>query len=220
MEATAAHRLAYFQPPLIAPKIRRNAAPHVQAISGYRGCVNCTRYLPNTRDGHCDFVNNNTGCEFGGGGGLQVYVCIRALRLYRRFWLRWSWCHEPECTRTQNKSFAILLVISSTSLSCGGHCSDKRPGEFNQLHRGYFDVERRGRIAVNKMLWITRLTIFNITEVGASQAVVVANGEFRIFRVVNATLHVRSVKITNGSATVGGVVFLAGATWLSVDKHC
>lgn len=76
---------------------------------------------------------------------------------------------------------------------------------------GEFEVEWRGHFMVDQGIVVPDGTVLNLTGVG-SNAIIDGGGISRLFTVVNASLHVVDMTMTNGSSVSGGAIYASGST--------
>lgn len=76
---------------------------------------------------------------------------------------------------------------------------------------GEFEVEWRGHVVVDQGIVVPDGTVLNLTGVG-SNATIDGSGMSRLFTVMNASLHVVDMTMTNGSSVSGGAIYASGST--------
>ena len=162
-------------------------------------------------DSLCDSKNNNQYCLFDGGdccpctcsdcsdvdcldpdASQQLYDCEGAPSSFP------PCVGEVETLMVENTTQARALA---DAVKCSG---------------GVFHVSWKGNIIVDKPIWVFGGTVLNVTGVGLN-AEMDGNGTTRLLTVVDASLHISSMKISNGNATGGGAIAAAGSTL--IVKH-
>ena len=81
---------------------------------------------------------------------------------------------------------------------------------------GVFHVSWKGNVVVDKPIWVFNGTVLNVTGVGLN-AEMDGNGSIRLWTVIDASLHMSSMKVSNGNATGGGAIAAPGSTL--IVKH-
>eukprot|EP00752_Nemacystus_decipiens_P002518 g2363.t1 len=104
------------------------------------------------------------------------------------------------CSADVQRTWLVETSAQARALVAATNCSS-----------GSFEVEWRGHIAVDEPFHVVDGTVFTLRG-AAPGAVIDGNGSTRLFTVVNATLHVSGINITNGASVVGGAITASGAT--------
>ena len=78
---------------------------------------------------------------------------------------------------------------------------------------GEFEVEWRGHVVLEQGIVVPGGTVLNVTGVGPN-ATIDGGGMTRLFTIVNASLHVNDVTITNGSSVSGGAIYSSNSTMI------
>ncbi|CAN0443611.1 unnamed protein product [Pylaiella littoralis] len=172
---------------------------------GWPGYENCTGYLPRTGNGLCYMGNNNAECGYDGGDCCECSCVPGRFLCVDRFNCLDPAMNNTECDTSSmvcSPSLQMEWVVEDTAgaleLANAINCSG-----------GTFNVEWRGHVVVTQTLWVTESTILNVTgvEVGASPAIADGGREVQIFSVVNASLNLHDMILTNAYGIVGGAVF-------------
>ena len=82
---------------------------------------------------------------------------------------------------------------------------------------GSFHVTWKNKVTLDETVSISDGTFLNVTSASASNAIIVGDGKSRLFAVVNASLHLCNVTLSNGNATYGGAV-AASRSKLTFDR--
>ncbi|CAM9202693.1 unnamed protein product, partial [Hapterophycus canaliculatus] len=177
---------------------------------GYFGYENCTGELLDLGNGLCNEANNNPQCAYDGGDCCECscqpgeYLCLSRFDCLDPQ-LNTTECVTPApgCSPALPREWIVEDTAGAIELANAINCSG-----------GTFDVEWRGHVNVTQPFWISELTSVNINGVGrgASQAIADGNGETRIFNVLNASLHLHGMTLTQGYAREGGAVFVFRGT--------
>lgn len=81
---------------------------------------------------------------------------------------------------------------------------------------GIFNVKWRGSIIVNTEIVVSHGTVLSVTGVEPG-AMIDGGGKMRLFRLVNASLHLNGMEIRNGSTTFGGAIRAISSTLILND---
>eukprot|EP00903_Cladosiphon_okamuranus_P020904 g19197.t1 len=113
-------------------------------------------------------------------------------------------CEEPSpltmpCAADLPRDWVVSNTAQATALATALGCSG-----------GTFHVEWNGEIAIDQTVAVLEGTLLNITGVG-SEAGVDGQGAARAFTVVNASLFMKNMHISNGSSPVGGAIAGTGS---------
>lgn len=166
-----------------------------------------------TGNGHCDDGNNNSDCGYDGGdccpctcidgdnhdcgsdgfnycldpnAGDVLYNCKDALTA------------ASPCSETR-QPWVVESTLDALALASAVNCSG-----------GFFDVEWRGSVVVEKPIFVIVGTVLNVTGVG--DAVVDGGNRTRPFTVIDASLHLSRINVSHGAAIAGGALAAAGST--------
>lgn len=82
--------------------------------------------------------------------------------------------------------------------------------------RGVFNVEWRGNITIDKPIFVGHGTVLKITGIYSNSAID-GGGKTRLFTVVNASLHISGVNMSNGNAMSSGAI-AASQSILEFDR--
>ncbi|CAM9831329.1 unnamed protein product, partial [Ectocarpus fasciculatus] len=178
---------------------------------GYPGFENCTGYPPSMGNGLCIPDNNNAECGYDGGDCCECSCQPGQFMCLGRFDCLDPAYNTTECVMNttacdpdlSSREWLVEDTADAIELANAIDCTG-----------GMFDVEWRGSVIVPQTLWISEGTTVNITGVDttASPAVVDGNGESRIFGVINASLNLHGMTLSNGHGVVGGAIFSALGT--------
>lgn len=177
-------------------------------------------YDPNgyMQDGYCDPEMNIQACTFDGGDccpstcvsgeyicGSNDFDCLDPNAL-----IDTSNCGDiphppPLCSLDISRNWVIESTEQVLALAEAINCSG-----------GYFNVEWRGTVAVEKTISVSYGTVLNVTGAGSS-AVIDGRGMTNLFVVANASLHLNQVNVTNGTANHGGAITALAESHLSFD---
>ena len=157
-------------------------------------------------DGRCDSTSNDNFCLFDGGdccpctcsdcsevdcsdpgASQQLYDCEQEPTSFP------PCVGEAEPWTVENTAQARLLAKAA---NCSG---------------GVFHVSWKGNVVVDKAIWVVNGTFFNVTGVGSS-AEMDGDSTTRLFTVVNASLYLNNMNLSNGNATGGGAIAASNST--------
>lgn len=177
-------------------------------VNGY---PNCTGNLFIVGDRTCDLENNNPSCGYDGGdcctcsclesgdcksshskcldpsAADEVYACEEPPQA------------GPRCSAAAQREWVVDNVAQARALADAVNCSG-----------GYFEVEWKGTVVVEKTIYLFGRTILNITGNGSAH-IMKGTPNVGLFTVVNASLHVSDVNISDSASVSGGAIALAGS---------
>ena len=104
------------------------------------------------------------------------------------------------CSREGQRTWVVEDSTQAEALAAATNCSG-----------GYFEVEWRGSVVVNRTIYIADGTMMNVTGADPS-AVMNGNGSSQLFYVTNASLYLDSVGIIFGSSRNGGAIAAVGSS--------
>ena len=175
----------------------------------YNGTVDplfACEYKELVGDGHCDSSSNNRYCLYDGGDCCPC-TC--------------SDCFEVDCLDPDASQLLYNCKEEPTSFPpCVGETEPwtvnstaeaRALAEAANCSGGVFDVSWEGNVVVDKTIWVVDGTVFNVTGVGSS-AEMDGNSTTRLFTVVNASLYVSNMIVSNGNATGGGAIAVSKST--------
>lgn len=158
-------------------------------------------------DGYCDPELNTPACAYDG-GDCCLCTCVESTGL-----CGWSGfnCLDPnagdefhdcaespptfvQCSSEVKREWVVENTAQATALAEAINCSS-----------GTFEVEWRGNVVIEKTMYVLYGTVLNIAGVGGN-AGVDGNSATRPFAVINATLHLSDMHVSNGHALFGGAI--------------
>ena len=133
-----------------------------------------------------------------------------------------SYTAEFDCLDSNASDELYGCMASPLSpLPCSGDSDDKLVVEgladVNVLAEtvyctgGEFEVKWKGHIMVDESIVVPTGTVLNVTGMGPN-ATIDGGGVTRLFTVINSTLHVTNLRMTNGSSVFGGAIYSSGST--------
>ena len=105
----------------------------------------------------------------------------------------------PVCPVRLQSEWVVESTIQAQALVKAVRCSG-----------GSFHVARKGKVILDEMISILNGTFLNATSAGAGSTIV-GDGKFRLFSVVNASLHLCNITLSNGNTTYGGAIAVSGS---------
>lgn len=162
-------------------------------------------------DGTCDMESNLEACRFDGGDccactcvgencvstssdcldpsgtGEELYDCEEA---------------PPDpipCPANRQLEWVVGSTLEAQAVAAAVNCSG-----------GSFNVEWRGSVVVNETIVVAGGTVLNVTG-AASGSTLDGDGLTRLFTVVNASLYMSNVNVSNGYAFYGGAIAASGS---------
>ena len=176
-------------------------------------CINGNIYF--IGDGWCDAPNNNKECLYDG-GDCCMCTCTNGQYLYCGS--NGFWCVDPDVI-TQEANLCVELpsplaacpvglqpewVVESTiqaqALVKAVRCSG-----------GSFHVIWKDKVILDETISIFHGTFLNVTSADADNAIV-GDGRSRLFTVVNASLHLGNINLSNGNTAYGGAIAASRST--------
>ena len=155
-------------------------------------------------DGSCDAENNNEDCLYDG-GDCCFCTCTHDDCGIGRFS-----CEDPDAADLEPY---ICMELPPTNTSCRAGLQHEwvveTAAQARELAKavrcpgGFFNVWWKGEITVNETIYIADGTVLNVTN-GDDDAAVIGDGHSRLFTVVNASLYLRGITVSNGSTVYGG----------------
>ena len=177
------------------------------AVTVQSSCINGkTEFIG---DGVCDWANNNKGCLYDGGD------CCMCTCTNGQFWPCGSygfWCVDPDvitqeanlcvelpspiaaCPVELQSDWVVESTIQARALVKAVRCSG-----------GSFNVTWKGKVILDETVSIFNGTFLNVTSADGDSAIV-GDGKSRLFTVVNASLHLCNITLSNGNTTYGGAI--------------
>ena len=160
-------------------------------------------------DGVCDAFNNNKGCLYDGGDccmcsctdgeswrcGYAGFPCVDPDVITQEANL----CMElafpiPACPVEFQSEWVVESTIQARALVKAARCSG-----------GSFHVTWKGKVILDETISIFNGTSLNVTSADADSAIV-GDGKSRLFAIVNASLHLCSITLSNGNTSYGGAI--------------
>ena len=177
------------------------------AVTIQSSCINGD--IESIGDGVCDAVNNNKGCLYDGGDccmctctdgqsrrcGYGGFPCVDPDVITQEANL----CVElaspiPACPVELQSEWVVESTIQAQALVKAVRCSG-----------GSFHVTWKGKVILDETISIFNGTSLNVTSADEDSAIV-GDGKSRLFAVVNASLHLCNITLSNGSTTYGGAI--------------
>ena len=177
------------------------------AVTVQSSCINGN--IEYIGDGVCDADNNNKGCLYDG-GDCCMCTCNNG-PFYRCGYVGFS-CVDPDVI-TQEANLCVELA--SPIPACPVELQSEWVVESTiQAHAlvdtvrcsgGSFHVTWKGNVILDETISIFNGTFLNVTSADADSAIV-GDGKSRLFAVVNASLHLCNITLSNGNTTYGGAI--------------
>ena len=160
-------------------------------------------------DGWCDANNNNKECLYDGG---DCCMCTCTNGQYSYCGSSGFWCVDPDvitqeanlcvglpspipaCPVELQSEWVVESIIQAQALVKAVRCSG-----------GSFHVTWKGKVILDETISIFNGTFLNVTSAGEDSAIV-GDGKSRLFAVVNASLHLCNITLSNGNTTYGGAI--------------
>lgn len=180
----------------------------------------CTGDLAYFGDKVCNDENNNESCGYDGGDCCPctnlptsaslshldfAYNCLDPDSGDERYG-----CEVPQvirrCPAEGRQKWVIETLTQAQDLAETIYCSG-----------GSFEVEWVGNVAVDRTISVVEGTVLNITGVGTS-ATMDASGSVLPLAVVNASLHMSDLHVSNGKGVLGGAVFASSSSTLTFNR--
>ena len=186
------------------------------------GCVdpitaqyaNCEGDLAVFANGFCNHFNNNEDCGYDGGDCCRC-TCMDGPEYSCSGHHRFD-CKDPDAPYALYDCEETLPARVPCAADLQEQWLVETPAEVKEMAEavncaeGSFDVEWRGDIVVTQTIRVVDGTVLKITGVGSSPTIN-GGGAFRIFTVVNASLHLDGVMVKNGKANSGGAIAASGS---------
>ena len=164
------------------------------------------------QDGLCDNDNNNESCGYDGGD------CCECTYTNARCGEHGFLCLDSEAADLEPY---ICTQLPQTNASCpaapqsewivGNTTQARALAEAVRCPGGSFHVTWNGEVILNETISVTDGTVLNVTN-GDANSSIVGDGKTRLFTVVNASLHLSNVVLSNGNAIFGGAVAASRST--------
>ena len=170
-------------------------------------CINGN--IDDIEDGWCDEKNNNKECLYDGG---DCCMCTCTNGPYSYCGSNGFWCVDPDVTTRET---SLCLELPSPVVVCPlGHQVDWIVESTIQAQAlvkavrcsgGSFHVTWKGKVILDETISIFNGTFVNVTSADADSAIV-GDGKCRLFSVVNASLHLCNITLSNGNTAYGGAI--------------
>ena len=166
-------------------------------------------------DGWCDAQNNNKECLFDGGDCCMCTCTNGPISSCGSYGFS---CADPDvvtqeanlcaespspiaaCPVGPHSQWVVESAIQAHALVKAVRCSG-----------GSFHVTWKGKVILNETISIFNGTFLNVTSADADSAIV-GDGKSRLFSVVNASLHLCNITLSNGNTTYGGAIAASRST--------
>ena len=177
------------------------------AVTVQSSCINGT--IEYIGDGVCDAGNNNKDCLYDGGDccmctctngplwrcGCLGFTCVDPDVITQEANL----CVElaspiPACPVELQSEWVVESTIQAQALVKAVRCSG-----------GSFHVKWKGNVILDETISIFNGTFLNVTSADTDSAIV-GDGKSRLFAVVNASLHLCNITLSNGNTAYGGAI--------------
>ena len=185
------------------------------------GCVdprlekypNCTDgYIPYMEDGWCDVDNNNEACDYDGGD------CCECTCIYGECGRQGFSCIDSDVSHLEPY---ICTQFPPSNDSCppapqrdwvvGNNTQARALAEALRCPGGSFHVTWKGDFILNETISVTDRTVLNVTN-GDANSSIIGDGKTRLFTVVDASLYLSNVVVSNGNAIYGGAIAASRST--------
>ena len=170
-------------------------------------CINGTKYK--IGDGMCNMENKNEGCLYDG-GDCCMCTCTRGPHWYCG--LTGFGCVDPDVITLESN---LCVELPSPIPACSVGLQDEWVVESTMQAQalmkavrcsgGSFNVTWKRKIILHETISIFHGTFLNVTSADADSAIV-GDGKSRLFSVVNASLHLCNITLSNGNTTYGGAI--------------
>ena len=177
------------------------------AVTIKSSCINGN--IESVGDGVCDADNNNKECLYDGG---DCCMCTCTNGQFRRCGYFGFSCVDPDVTAQEanlcvelaspipacpaglQPEWVVESIIQAQALVKAVRCSG-----------GSFHVTWKGKVILDEAISIFNGTFLNVTSADAESAIV-GDGKSRLFTIVNASLHLCNITLSNGNTTYGGAI--------------
>ena len=180
-------------------------------VEMYPNCINGT--IPDIQDGYCDDDNNNEECGYDGGDCCECICTYDHLCGVNGFS-----CLDPEVADLEAY---VCAQLPPSNASCptpprrewvvGDTAQARALVEAVQCPGGSFNVTWKGEVILDETIYVTDGTVLNVTN-GDVNSSIVGDGKTRLFAVVNASLYLSNVVLSNGNAIFGGAIAASRST--------
>lgn len=162
-------------------------------------------------DGTCDSDSNLEACRFDG-GDCCACTCVGENCVYTLFdcldpsgsGAELYDCEQPPpdpipCPANRQLEWVVENTLEAQAVAEAVNCSG-----------GSFNVEWRGSVVVSETIVVAGGTVLKVTGAG-SGSTLDGDGFTRLFTVVNASLYLSNVNVSNGYAFYGGAIAASGS---------
>ena len=173
------------------------------------------------QDGRCDVENNNAECGFDGG---DCCVCTCSDGSYYDCGSNGFTCLDPKVAGVEP---SVCVESPSTLISCPAELQREwivenatQARAFADSARcvgGSFNVTWKGKVVVDETISIFEGTVLNVMG-GDANTAIVGDGNNRLFAVINASLHLRNIIVSQGNAMYGGAIAATSGSRLSFSR--
>ena len=160
-------------------------------------------------NGRCDVENNNEACLYDGGDCCPC-TCVDGLN-YQCGMFGFT-CKDPDAAGSDGY---VCMESSSTNISCPPETQRewivenitqaRALAESIRCYGGSFEVTWKGRVAIDKTISIFDGASVSVTS-NEVNATIAGDGQICLFKVVNASLHVRDITLSHGYNNYGGAI--------------
>ena len=172
------------------------------------------------QNGRCDAENNNAECGFDGG---DCCLCTCSHGSYYDCGSNGFTCLDPKVAGVEP---SICVESPSNLISCPAELQNWIVDDATQARAfadsvrcvgGSFNVTWKGKIVVDKTVSIFEGTVLNVMG-GDADTTIVGDGNNRLFAVINASLHLRNIIVSQGNAMYGGAIAATSGSRLSFSR--
>ena len=160
-------------------------------------------------NGVCDTVNNNKECLYDGG---DCCMCTCTNGPFRRCGYFGFSCVDPDViTQEANLCVELASPIPACPVELQSEWVVESTTQAQALVKavrcsgGSFHVTWKGNVILDETISIFNGTFVNMTSADEDSAIV-GDGKSRLFSVVNASLHLCNITLSNGNTTYGGAI--------------
>ena len=178
------------------------------AVTVQPSCINGN--IEYIGDGWCNLENNNKECLYDGGDCCMCTCTNGPISSCGSFGF---WCVDPDVS---TKEANLCLELPSTIPACPVELQSEwfvetgiQAKELVKAIRcsgGSFHVTWKGKVILDEPITIFNGTFLNVTSADGADSVIFGDGKSRLFAVVNASLHLCNITLSNGNTTYGGAI--------------
>ena len=177
------------------------------AVTVQSSCINGNIEI--IGDGVCDAGNNNKECLYDGGDCCMCTCTNGPIFSCGSYGF---WCVDPDVTAQEAN---LCVELPSTIPACPVELQSEWVVESTiqaqalvkavRCSGGSFHVTWTGKVVLDETISIVDGTFLNVTSADEDSAIV-GDGKSRLFAVVNASLHLCNITLSNGNTTYGGAI--------------